>query len=88
MLNCNIQNRKSPPICMFKLRYMEISQLATTDKAGFCPVVLIVVVFSENMHRNHRASLSIGQGVMVVLFDVVAEMQRHGFHLVVLQIWN
>ena len=42
----------------------------------------------ENIHRNHRASLSIGHGIMVVLRQIVAEMFCHGLQFMVLQLWH
>ena len=49
---------------------------------------LLIYLQLKYIHRNHRASLGIGQSIVMVLFDVVAEMHSDGLQFVVLQIWH
>ena len=39
---------------------------------------LKLLSFSKNIHRNHRTSLSIGRGIVMVLRQVITEMFRYG----------
>ena len=51
----------------------------------FAPLLKVQLKY---IHRDHRTSLCIGQSIVMVLFDVVAEMHSDGLQFVVLQIWH
>ncbi len=58
--------------------------LLNLHEDGFEFFMTIFKCFSENTHRNHGTSLRIGDGIMMVLCQVVAQILGHCLQLMVL----
>ena len=89
-------------ICKFSHHFVSakekveiLSGLASFSKIPFCNIIYIMLnrvfwylLHLENIHSNNGAGLRIGQSVVMVRLDVVAEMKCNGLQFVILQIWH